>query len=77
MSQADKITVRIAELESDKELALLQDEFVAKKLAGKATPADRRVLYAARKEHRLHHRVKVPGASPAAIEGSITQGEVA
>ena len=76
LTQVDKFNRQITELESERELAELQDEFVAKKLARKATAADRLALHEARQEHRLHHRRAIPGAAPATIGAEASQGEV-
>lgn len=68
MSRLEQIEAQEAVLKEEKKLAKLEADFVEKKLAGKATQADREKLREAREEFRIHHRQPTTeGASPASI----------
>ncbi len=76
MSRADQIDAEIAALKEAKKLAVLEAAFVAKKLDGSLTTADRYKLDAARVDYRLNHRRPATGAAVEAIGATVDQGEV-
>jgi len=68
MSRLARLEAQEASIKVEKKLAKLEDEFVAKKLAGTLTRDDRLELREARQFYRENHRKpKVNGASPDAI----------
>ncbi len=76
MSRADQIDAEIAALKEAKKLAKLEEKFVAKKLDGTLTTADRYKLDAARVDYRLNHRRPATGAAVDSIGVTADQGEV-
>ena len=72
------MTDRVAAIEAEeaalkeaKKLAVLEAEFVKKKVAGTLTREDKNELSAAREDYRLNHRIPTTsGASPDAMEVS-------
>ena len=76
MSRLARLEAKEASIKVEKKLAKIEDEFVAKKLAGTVTRDDRLELREARQFYRENHRKpKVNGASPEAI-GAKTGVEV-
>ncbi len=67
MSRLDRIKRQEASIAVEKALAILEDEFVAKKIAGSLTREDRLELRAARQHYRDNLRQPKEGAQPAAI----------
>ena len=68
MSRLARLEAKEASIKVEKKLAKLEDEFVAKKLAGTLTRDDRLELREARQFYRENHRKpKVNGAQPDAI----------
>ena len=75
----DRVAAIEAEIESLKEgmkLAKLEKWFVAKKLDGSLTTADRYKLDAARVDYRVNHRRPATGAAVDSIGATADQGEV-
>ncbi len=77
------MTDRVAAIEAEeaalkeaKKLAKLEAWFVAKKLDGTLTTADRHKLSDARLDYRLNHRRPATGAAVDSIGAKATQGEV-
>ncbi len=68
MSQLERLERQEATIRQQKILAVLEDEFVAKKSAGTLTRDDKLVLRAARQDYRDNHRKPAEnGAQPATI----------
>ncbi len=73
MSRLARLEAMEASIKVEKKLAKLEDEFVAKKMAGTLTREDRLELREARQYWRENHRKpKENGASPDVI-GAITE----
>ncbi len=68
MSRLARLEAMEASIKVEKKLAKIEDEFVAKKLAGTLTREDRMNLREARQFYRENHRKpKENGASPEVI----------
>ncbi len=77
MSRLKRLEAQEASIREEKKLARIEDDFVAKKLAGTATREDRLKLREARQDWRLNHRVsKSNAAQPGAIGVSTKVEEV-
>jgi len=77
MSRLKRLEAQEASIREEKKLARIEDDFVAKKLAGTATMEDRLKLRYARRDWRLNHRVsKENAAQPEAIGATTEVGEV-
>ncbi len=63
MSRLTRLERQEASIKEEKKLAILEDDFVAKKLAGTATMEDRLKLREARQYWRENHRVSKPNAA--------------
>ncbi len=77
------MTDRVAAIEAEeaalkeaKKLAKLEAAFVAKKLDGTLTTADKNKLRKDREYHRLNHRRPATGAAVESIGATADQGEV-
>ncbi len=77
LTQIDKISHQIAELEAKKDLAVLEDEIVVKKADGTVTVEDKVALREARQNFRENHRTVADGqVEVETLNAPATQGEV-